>query len=318
MITVKEKIRLIESCFGKSKISNDNKNIVVFCPVCKTNNRDKFKLAIGIEKGMYHCWVCETKGKNVGHLALKYSMQKKAATELYSYYKSGKDEDHLRVEKEKIVELPEDFRLVATARGTRSKAARSYLASRGFKEEDIWRYRIGISNDYFFKNRVIFPSFGKDQELNFFTARSILKDIKKRYYNCSAKRKDIIFNEIDIDFSKELILTEGVFDLLNCPENSTCLLGSWINKDYKLFQKIVKNKTPVVLCLDEDAKNKTQKIAKSLYEYGIDVKISQHKEKDFGDMTKNEIQNCIKEAKPFNNVDRISYLIQSIHSGSMF
>ena len=80
MITVKEKIRLIESCFGKSKLSNDNKNIVVFCPVCKSQGKDKFKLAIGVEKGMYHCWVCETKGKNVGQLALKYSIQKKAAT----------------------------------------------------------------------------------------------------------------------------------------------------------------------------------------------------------------------------------------------
>ena len=30
MITVKEKIRLIEACFGKSKLSGDNKNVVVF------------------------------------------------------------------------------------------------------------------------------------------------------------------------------------------------------------------------------------------------------------------------------------------------
>ena len=318
MITVKEKIRLIESCFGKSKISNDNKNIVVFCPVCKSQGRDKFKLAIGIEKGMYHCWVCESKGKNIGRLALKYSIQKKAATELYSYFKTDKEDEQLRIEKEKIVALPEDFRLIATSRGNRPKLARSYLASRGFAEKDIWRFRVGISESYNFKNRVIFPSFDDNQKLNFFTARSTISSVKKRYYNCSAKRKEIIFNEIDIDFSKTLIITEGVFDLLNCPENSTCLLGSWVNKDYKLFQKIVLNQTPVVLCLDEDAKNKTQKIAKSFYEYGIDVRISQHKEKDFGDMTKEEINYYIKEAKPFNNVDRISYLIKNIQSGSMF
>ena len=68
MITVKEKIRLIESCFGQAKITADSKNAVVFCPVCKNNNKDKFKLAIGIEKGMYHCWVCEAKGKNIGQV----------------------------------------------------------------------------------------------------------------------------------------------------------------------------------------------------------------------------------------------------------
>ena len=318
MITVKEKIRLVESCFGKSRLSNDNKNIIVFCPVCKSQGKDKFKLAIGIEKGMYHCWVCESKGKNIGRLALKYSIQKKAATDLYSYFKTDKDDEQLRIEEKEVIKLPEDFRLVATSRGHSAQIARTYLENRGFKKEDIWRYRIGISDNYFFKNRVIFPSFSADQSLNFFTARTVLSDVKKRYYNCSAKRKDIIFNEIDIDFSKTLIITEGVFDLLNCPENSTCLLGSWINKDYKLFQKIVLNKTPVVLCLDEDAKSKTQKIAKSFYEYGIDVKISQHKGKDFGDMLKEEINYHIKEAKPFNNVDRISYLIKTIQSGSMF
>ena len=104
MITVKEKIRLIESCFGKSRLSNDNKNIVVFCPVCKSNGKDKFKLAIGVDKGMYHCWVCETKGKNIGRLALKYSMQKKAATDLYSYFKTDNDDEQLRIEKEKAVD----------------------------------------------------------------------------------------------------------------------------------------------------------------------------------------------------------------------
>jgi len=318
MITVKEKIRLIESCFGKSKLSNDNKNIVVFCPVCKSQGKDKFKLAIGIEKGMYHCWVCESKGKNVGHLALKYSIQKKAATELYSYFKTDKDDEQLRIEKEKIITLPEDFRLITTSRGNRSKLARSYLASRGFTEKDIWRFRIGTSENYNFKNRVIFPSFDIDQKLNFYTARTTISSVKKRYYNCSAKRKNIIFNEIDIDFSKELILTEGVFDLLNCPENATCLLGSWLGKDYRLFQKIVKNNTNVILCLDEDAKSKEQKIAKLLHEYGIGVKISQHKGKDFGEMSKEEIDYFLKTAKPFNNVDRISYLIKNIQSGSMF
>ena len=65
MITVKEKVRLIEACFGKAKIANDNKNVVVYCPVCKSKGEDKLKLAIGINKGMYHCWVCETKGKNI-------------------------------------------------------------------------------------------------------------------------------------------------------------------------------------------------------------------------------------------------------------
>lgn len=317
MITVKEKIRLIEACFGNAKITADNKNAVVFCPVCKASNKDKRKLAIGIEKGMYHCWVCEVKGHNIGRLALKYSIQKKAATNLYTYFKGSKDED-VREEKRKIVALPEDFRLIGACRRHGHKAARKYLENRGFAEADICSFRVGISDEYGFKNRVIFPSFDKDQNLNYFTARTMSSTVKKRYYNCFASRKDVIFREFDIDFSKELILTEGVFDLLNCPENSTCILGSWIDKNYAIFKKIVQNNTPVILCFDEDAKDKTQKIAKMLHEYCVPVKITQHRGKDFGDMSKKEVDYWLKEAKPFNNVDRISYLIKTIQSGSVF
>lgn len=318
MITVKEKIRLVESCFGKSKLSGDNKNIIVFCPVCKSQGKDKFKLAIGVDKGMYHCWVCESKGKNIGRLALKYSMQKKAAADLYSYFKTDKDDEQIRIEEKKTVKLPEDFRLIATSRGHEAKLARTYLENRGFKEKDIWQFRLGISGKYGYKNRIIFPSFDCNQQLNYYTARTYNKDQKRRYQNCNVSRKDIIFREFDLDFSKELILVEGVFDLLHTPWNSTCILGSWINKKYKLFNKIIKNKTPVVLCLDQDALDKTQKIAKSLHEYCVPVKISYHGNKDFGDMSKEEVDYWLKESKPYDNVSRISYLIKDIRSGSIF
>tara|TARA_A100001011_G_scaffold376412_1_gene438970 strand:- start:6741 stop:7700 length:960 start_codon:yes stop_codon:yes gene_type:complete len=319
MITVKEKIRLIEACFGKSKISNDNKNIVVFCPLCKAQGKDKFKLAIGIEKGMYHCWVCEAKGKNIGSLALKHSMQKKSAKDLYTYYKKDKGDERLRIDEEEVITLPEDFRLVTADRGHGAKVARAYLEARGFTQKDIWRFKIGISDEYGYKNRVIFPSFDHDQNLNFFTARSVDPNNKRRYKNCKTSRKEVIFNEFELDFSQPMIIVEGVFDLVNCPENSTCLLGSWLDQSYKLFTKIVRNKTPVTLCLDADALLKTQKISKLLHEYCIDVKISQNKSnKDFSDMTKSEVKYWIDSAKCYDNVNRMTYLINEIKSGSMF
>ena len=318
MITVKEKIRLIESCFGDAKITHDNKNAVVFCPFCRQQGKEKRKLAIELKNGVYHCWVCESKGKNIGQVALKFSIQKKAATDLYTYFKKDKDDRPVQDKQREAIVLPGDFRLIAGNRCIAARNGRAYLKNRGFTKEDIWRFRIGVSNKYSFKNRVIFPSFNEDQVLNFYTARTYDKNVKRRYYNCNTSRKDVIFNEIDIDFTKELVLTEGVFDLLHVTQNATCILGSWLDKSYKLFKEIVKNKTPVILCFDEDAKKKTQKIAKSLHEYCIDVKISQHKGKDFGDMTKDEVKHWIKTAKPFNNDDRISYLIQNIRSGSMF
>lgn len=319
MITVKEKIRLIESCFGTAKITADNKNAVVFCPMCKANGKEKRKLAIGINNGVYHCWVCEAKGRNIGRVALKYSLQKKTAMSLYTYFKKdSKDEKQIDLEEKKNITLPEDFRLVAKDRSAQGRHAFTYLKNRGFKEEDLWRFKVGTSNKFSFRNRVIFPSFDHDQNLNFYTARSILSNVKKRYHNCASSRKDVIFKEFNIDFSKTLVLTEGVFDLLHTPDNSTCLLGSWMDEKYKIFKKIVKYNTPVILCLDEDAMSKTQKIAAKLYSYNIDVKIAFPSGKDFGDMNKAEVEYYIKNAKHYDNVDRVSYLINTIRSGSMF
>ena len=91
------------------------------------------------------------------------------------------------------------------------------------------RLRVGVSSEFLFKDRVIFPSFDMSQNLNYFVSRTIDPDVSFKYRNFKGKKKDIVFREIDVDFTKELILTEGVFDLVHCPENSTCILGSWID-----------------------------------------------------------------------------------------
>ena len=320
MITVKQKVDLIEATFGLPKISSSGKNATVFCPVCESNGKsNKLKLSISLDTGVYHCWVCESKGKNIGRLALKYCKQRDAAARLYSIFRSDEDSES-EEEIEEKVRLPEDFKLLANCRKSdhQARLSLSYLKSRGFTYVDLWRFKAGISDEFGFKNRVIFPSFDEEQNLNYYISRTIEKDNKYRYNNCKKQRKDVIFNEFDIDFSKELILTEGVFDLINCPENSTCCLGSWLDKNYLLFQKIVRNRTPVVLCFDPDAMMKTQKIAKSLSEFCVDVRVSMHKGKDFGDMTKEEVNYWISEAKPFDNVERVTYLINDITSGSMF
>ena len=94
--------------------------------------------------------------------------------------------------------------------------------------------------------------------------------------------------------------------------------GSWIDESHYLFKKIVQERTPVVLGLDPDAIEKTMKIAKNFKQYGIDVRITQHEDKDFGDMTKEEANYYIQSAQKYELTDRIGYLIQSISSGSIF
>ena len=50
---------------------------------------------------------------------------------------------------------------------------------------------------------------------------------------------------LNIDWNRELSIVEGPLDLLKTNDNATCLLGSALNEDFKLFQKIVDNKTDI-------------------------------------------------------------------------
>ena len=323
MITLKRKIEVITSCFGEPHLSNDSKNVNVHCPSCEAAGKitKKKKLSIDLEKGIYHCWVCEAKGRNIGRLALKYSLQKESAKILYSFYQDDSSDAEDEIKKDEIISLPSDFKLVThTMNDKQFKLHRRYLAQRGFDEKKLKKFRVGVSSEYAYRDRVIFPSFDHEQNLNYFVSRSIDPKCNPsfRYKNATRSRKEVLFREVDIDMKKELVLVEGVFDLVNCPKNSTCILGSWMSDDYLLFKKIVENKTPVVLCLDPDAKSKALKIAKILNSYCIDVRLSQHTEKDFGDMTQEEVNYFIRTAKQYDNTDFIGYLIDEIHSGSMY
>jgi len=322
MLTVKQKVELFESCFGNTRFDTTGKNITVKCPVCEFKGKitKKKKLSINIESGVYHCWVCESKGKNVGILALKYAIQKNPAIKLRACFSTLESKEEAgNCDFIQALTLPEDFVLLSEVINKNIyKKHVNYLLTRGFNKEKIQKFRVGASEDYKLRNRVIFPSFDKNQNLNYYIGRSIDPNEKRRYKNCSHPRKSLIFKEFDLSFNKELILTEGIFDLVQCPDNATCVLGSWIDESYLLFQEIVKNKTPVILCFDPDAGKKMIKIAKKLYEYCVSVKISNHKDKDFGDMTKNEVDKCLREAKPYDNVERVGYLINELRSGSLF
>jgi hypothetical protein len=322
MITLKKKLQLIKACFGEYKLSASAENASVACILCLNNGKvsSKKKLSIDLKKGIYHCWVCESKGRNIGSLAVRYSREKDAAQLLKKSY--GGDKEEIPTEEiNNIISLPDDFKLIYDLGNSRTyKKYYNYLLRRGFTSQKMAKFRIGISEKFEFKNRVIFPSFTNEYELNYFVSRSIDPNINFnfRYKNAKTNRKEVIFRHSDLDFSKELILTEGVFDLANCPENSTCILGSWLSDDYFLFREIVKNKTPVILCLDPDAKKKSLKIADLLQSYCVPVKLSQHSDRDFGDLSEEEINYFISTSKHYDNASRIGYLINEIHSGSIY
>lgn len=315
-----EATRFIEKVFGSSVASNGGANVSVKCPICASHKEtgDKKKLVIKTDNFFLHCWVCQYRSKNLVGLLKRYH-----PSFLNEYLDTFADLDFLSSDYdhgtnspagfETITELPPGFVFLAPyAKKFYQKEyiesvpvfkALSYLRSRGITERDFWFYRLGIApkNDTY-KDRIIFPSYDKTGKPNFFTTRTWIKGVKPKYKNPKVAASSIIFNEINIDWKRPLVLVEGPFDLLKCNDNSTCLLGSQLTTEYKLFQKIVEHNTPIILALDNDARKKTLNIAKLLYGYDIDVKIYKVPDQygDVGEMTRLDFVNGLPEAMPFD------------------
>jgi hypothetical protein len=100
------------------------------------------------------------------------------------------------------------------------------------------------------------------------------------------------------------------FDLTACyGKNATCLLGSSIDQDYALFQKIVENNTPIILALDPDATKKCISIAGLFSLYNINVSIVDlPEESDPSSLGNVKFLNLLKEKNKFD----ISYKINKI------
>lgn len=320
-ISLTDKIKFYESIFGRGRISGNGINFDVRCPICAPNDPAKKKLSIRTDNDANHCWVCGWKARSLVPLLRKYGTQEhlNAYRELTGH---GGKYDLITADVEKLqkVELPKDFRLLTLANDMDPdvKAAWRYVYSRGLTDRDAWYFKFGISDEHRWKRRVIMPSFDDDGNLNYFVARAIDKDRKPKYDNPDVDKNPVVFNEINIDWSKRLVLCEGPFDMVKCPENSTALLGSDLDERHEILNKILLHNTPVALALDGDMwDKKTPKIVKKLQEYDIDVVVVDVRPwGDPGSMSKAEFESALSEAKPLFWEDRFLTKLDKFVSSS--
>jgi hypothetical protein len=316
-VTLEAKLHFITSIFGAGVVNKGA--VAVTCPKCSKDNPEKKKLIIQLENGLHHCWVCELKGKTLTYTVKKYAPDK--LDMYFRIFESGDYDSPLIEEVKEKVELPADFVPLGPAEDSLDpdiQASRDYCFSRGLTERDIWYFKLGACSSGKYRRRIIMPSFDANGDLNYITARSIDPDSKYKYMNSKAEKKSLIFNEINIDWKKELTIVEGPFDLVKCDRNSVTLLGSGLNEGYELFKKIVTNMTPIVLALDPDASDKSQKICSRLYSYGIGVRVMDvGPHKDVGEMSKSEFLKRKEAARFWSPDDHLQHLFTKIRSGSL-
>ena len=265
-----DKVKIISDILGRAR--KQGTEYLYTCPYC---NHHKKKFSVNYDINVYKCWICDHRGRDLRRVVRRFG----SFTQLKEWDKISGVVDFANVEFDLFAEdepveqiqrisLPKEFKTLTGKINTVDNIALSYLKNRGINQFDILRYKIGYCSEGDFEGRIIIPSFDIDGYVNYFIARSYTNHWM-RYKNPDASR-NIIFNELNIDWDSDVVLVEGVFDAIFAG-NAVALLGSTLREESKLFQHIIKNDSSVFIALDPDAEQKAMKIARTLLDYDIEV-----------------------------------------------
>ena len=289
---------LVESVLGKSNPTARG-NHAFHCAFCHHKNP---KLEINLipnkkKENLWHCWVCDKKGKTLFGLfkALKVSTNKR--TQLKDIL--GTTEKYDIVVSNTKVELPPEYKSLynLTKSDIHARHALAYLKKRGITTMDVLKYKIGYCEKGRYANKIIIPTYSADGQLDYFVARSFEKE-PSRKYDAPSSDKNIIGFENMINWNIPIVLCEGAFDAIAIKRNAIPLFGKNISK--KLMQKLVTSEVKkVYLALDKDAIKSTYKIAKQLLEAGKKLFVVDLDDKDPADMGFALFTNKIQQSQEF-------------------
>jgi len=309
-----KKLNILKEVLGSP--TKHGKENIYYCPKCKHHKK---KMSVNLDKNKLKCWVCDFSGNDITYLIKRYATRPQreewfSVCEIFDHsdlelqLNEALNPPSFEPEKEQKIDLPEEFTTLTSIKlAPASLSAINYLRRRDIEREEILTWKIGYCSRGLYKDRIIIPSFDSDGDVNYFVARSYSKEAFPKYKNPTASKK-IIFNELFLDFSVPLVIVEGIFDAINAGGNVVPILGSTLDEYHPLFQKIIENKTPVYLGLDQDAHLKEIKIAESLRSYGIDVyKINTKGYQDIGVMPRDIFHERKKKAKRFTETSLLNH-----------
>jgi DNA primase len=291
------KTSLLNAALGDYRKSGNE--LLFFCPAC---SHHKKKLSVNITTNNYKCWICDFRGKNVRKL-LKTKL---SYSQLYEWDKLNNVVDLTQLDSnifdeaenkvEETIQLPEEFISLANKNlPLASKFALKYLKDRAITKEDILSWKIGFCTNGEYKNRIIVPSFNEDGNVNYFVARSYTNEFPK--YKNPKVSKDIVFNELYLNWNNDITIVEGVFDAMKA-QNAIPLLGSTLNQQSNLFTKLISYDPKVFIALDPDAEKKASSLIQNLIGYGIEIyKIDVTGYEDVGTMPKHVFVNRKEKAE---------------------
>jgi len=254
-------VDLLDDVLGEHNSHNEYTGQLTYdCPVCSYDIKGlddldgKHNLEVNYLMGVFSCWVCSSTHDTHGSIyKLIKSFGSKNHLKQYKILKPEETEEYKRIY-DKVV-LPKEYISFNDASiGMKMthyfKQAYNYIKKRNITDDMVKKYRIGFCYEGKYANRIIIPSYDKDGDLNFFTARSYEVKPFLKYINPEAKKEIIIFNESLIDWDKPIYLVEGPFDSIFV-DNSIPMLGKVMSDE--LFDLLYEKAKEIIIVLDPDA-----------------------------------------------------------------
>ena len=314
-MSFEEKLDIVRGVLRYSHVSRGE--YLFYCPYCEHHNP---KMSVNIHKNVYKCWVCDARGMDIWRIVRRFGDQSdKRRWRAITSTIDASEQSIFDLFKESVVEeeeitipLPEEFVSLVNKSLPRTAApALRYLQDRGITKKQIAQWKIGYCSRGEFAGRIVFPSFNKEGDVNFYVARTYKDDWMK--YKNPAVSKDVVFNEIYVDWKDRVYLVEGIFDAIAAGQNAVPILGSTLSEKSKLFRKLVENDTAVYIALDTDAEKKSIKICNNLNRHGLEVyRVDTSGYEDIATMPKKVLDKRIKDATIITSENVLERAIRTI------
>jgi hypothetical protein len=305
-------VELVDSVLGAG--SNTSKgNRAYCCPFCKETNSLKKKLEINFTKNIentnkWGCWVCNSRGKKITTLFKQLNVHKSKLEELRSITKDKNITINATVDSSQIISLPLNYKPLFNDSSLLGKKAINYLKNRNITLDDIKKYNIGYCDYGEYQNCIIIPSYDKNGELNYFTARNFDKNSFRKYKNPTISR-DIIPFEFYINWKYPIILCEGFFDAITIKRNAIPLLGKTVSN--KLMKRLSKNDIrQIYIVLDKDALKQTLQLGEYFLNQGKEIYIIKMTDKDPNDMGYSKFHENLMNVNPLRLTDLMLYKLE--------
>jgi len=270
-------LSLIEDILGSHRITRkDNPQKYFNCKsnVCK-NDKNKYNLSYHADSKIFKCWKCKQQGFVSELFYLYGTKEQNEKLKLILPFLGKKKQDFFKKNDyeydQLICQLPKEYIPLYIPKNTFKfeKALEYVTQQRKLSLDEIYKYKIGYTEEGPKKLRIIIPSFNKHGKINYYEARTYWNQIKQTYIKPDYPEKDdIIFNEKYINYDLPIFLVEGFFDAVRIP-NSIPMLGKIPSS--RLISKLIEHKCKVILCLDEDALKDCYDITNLLSSLGLDV-----------------------------------------------